>query len=41
MSATLYHVTVTVVYIPYSGLISGVKSFVKSSNWPSEVIFVV
>ena len=30
-----------IIYIPYSGLISGVKSFVKSSNWPSEVIFVV
>ena len=27
--------------IPYSGLISGVKIFVKSAIWPSEVIFVV
>ena len=27
--------------IPYSGLISGIIFFVKSANWPSEVIFVV
>ena len=29
------------VCIPYSGLILGVKNFVKSANWSSEVIFVV